>query len=139
LKLHLLLIARLFLVALFLYAGLPKLLTPQDFALVVFRFHLVPDAAINVIALLLPWLEIFGAIALLLPSWRAAGAALLSFMLLVATTAIIINLVRGLDIDCGCFTLKPGASPIGLWLIFRNLALLALTLWAGRSTPAAAQ
>ncbi len=132
------LLACLFLVGLFIVAGLPKLLAPHDFALVVFRFHLMPDAVINLIALWLPWIEILAAIALLFPTWRSAGVLLLSALLLLSTAAIIIGLARGLDIDCGCFTLKPGASHIGLWTIFRNLALLTLTLWAGRSTPASA-
>lgn len=130
--------ARIFLLGLFVYAGLPKLIEPQAFALVIFRFHLLPDAVINFVALLLPWLELVGATALLLPTWRRAGALILATMLILATAAIAISLVRGLDIDCGCFTLKPGASHIGLWNITRNLMLLALTLWAGRSTPASA-
>jgi uncharacterized membrane protein YphA (DoxX/SURF4 family) len=128
--------ARLLLLLLFVIASVPKLLAPQEFALIIFRYHLLPAELINVFALLLPWLEIFGAVVLLLPTWRSAGALILSTMLVIATVAIAISLVRGLDIDCGCFTLKPGASHIGVWNIFRNLALLALTLWAGRSTPA---
>ena len=130
--------ARLFLAALFLYAGLPKIIAPQEFALVVFRYHLLPDSLINSVALLLPWLEIFAALALLLPAWRRAGAFWIVVMLAISTVAVAISLARGLDIDCGCFTLKPGASHIGLWNIFRNLALLALTLWASWSKPARA-
>ena len=128
--------ARLLLLLLFVFAGLPKLIAPQDFALVIFRYHLLPDTMINPVSLLLPWLEIVGALVLLLPAWRPAGTLVLSTMLVISTAAIAISLVRGLDIDCGCFTLKPGASHIGLWNIMRNLALLALTLWASRSTPA---
>ena len=130
--------ARLGLCALFVVAGLPKLIAPQDFALVVFRYHLLPAALVNSVALLLPWLEIFAAAALLLPAWRPAGALALVTMLSLATAAIAISLVRGLDIDCGCFTLKPGASHIGAGNLVRNLALLALTLWAGWSKPAPA-
>ena len=130
--------ARLFLLLLFVIAGVPKLLVPQEFALIIFRYHLLPGELINVFALLLPWLEIIGALALLFPGWRPAGALVLTTMLAIATAAIAISLVRGLDIDCGCFTLQPGASHIGAWTLFRNLALLTLTLWAGRSTPASA-
>ncbi len=132
------LVARIFLAALFIYAGLPKILAPQAFALVVFRFHLLPDDLINTVALLLPWLEIFAAFALLLPSWRRAGMLWLTIMLGIATAALAISLVRGLDIDCGCFTLQPGRSHIGWWSLARNAALIALTLWAGWSKPARA-
>jgi len=130
------LVARFFLAALFIYAGLPKILAPQDFALVVFRFHLLPDDMINTVALLLPWLEIFAALALLLPAWRRAGTLWLVIMLGIATAALAISLARGLDIDCGCFTLQPGRSHIGWWSLVRNALLSALTLWAGWSKPA---
>ena len=130
------LVARLFLAGLFIAAGLPKLLAPQAFALVVFRYHLLPDDLINTVALLLPWLEICAALALLLPAWRPAGALWLAGLLGLATAAIALSLVRGLDIDCGCFTLRPGRSHIGLWSLARNGALIALTLWAGWSKPA---
>jgi uncharacterized membrane protein YphA (DoxX/SURF4 family) len=125
--------ARLLLLLLFVGVGVPKLIAQQDFALVIFRYHLLPDDLINLAAILLPWVEIMGAAALLWPAWRPAGALVLSVMLLIATAAIAISLERGLDIDCGCFTLKPGASHIGVWNLVRNLTLLALTFWAGRS------
>lgn len=121
----------LLLAALFIVAGLPKIVEPRDFALALFRYHLLPDGLINAVAVLLPWLEVLAAMALLLPRWRTAGAVLLSAMLLVATAAIAVSLFRGLDIDCGCFTLKPGRSPIGLWNIARNLSLVVLVLLAG--------
>jgi len=129
-------VLRLLLAALFVCAGLPKLIAPQEFALIVFRYHLLPDSLINMAALLLPWLEIVAALALLLPAWRRSGALWLAGLLGLATAAIAISLARGLDIDCGCFTLTPGHSPISLWLIARNLTLIALTVWAGWSKPA---
>lgn len=123
--------ARLMIAVLFLAAGLPKIIAPQDFALALFRYHLLPDATINIAALLLPWLEILAALALLLPGWRKAGAACLAGLLGVATVAIAVSLARGLDIDCGCFTLRPGRSPISMWNIARNLMLVVLVLLAG--------
>lgn len=117
---------------LFLAAALPKMVAPQEFAFAVFRYHLLPNELINVAALVLPWLELVAAVALLLPvsSWRQAAAALLVGLLCVFTVAIIINLARGLDIDCGCFTLKPGLGRIGAGNIVRNLILIALTIWS---------
>jgi uncharacterized membrane protein YphA (DoxX/SURF4 family) len=137
-KPYLHLAARLFLAGLFIAAGLPKLVAPQDFALVVFRFHLLPNDLVNAAALLLPWLELCAGLALLLPAWRRAGALWLAGLLAMATAAIAISLARGLDIDCGCFTLQPGRSHISLWYVARNFALIALTLWAGWSKPAPA-
>lgn len=137
-KPYLTLAARLLLAGLFIAAGLPKLFAPQDFALVVFRYHLLPNDLVNAAALLLPWLELCAALALLWPAWRRTGALWLAGLLAMSTAAIVISLARGLDIDCGCFTLQPGRSHISLWYVARNVALIALTLWAGWSKPAPA-
>ena len=40
-----------------LLSGYHKLLYPADFALAVFRFHLLPDVLVNVVAIYIPWLE----------------------------------------------------------------------------------
>ena len=116
----------------FLAAALPKFAAPHELALAIFRYHLLPDDLINLAALVLPWVELVAAVTLLLAvsSWRKAAALLLAGLLVVFTAAIAISLVRGLDITCGCFTLKPGRGHIGAWSIARNLVLLALTLWA---------
>lgn len=121
---------RLFVAGVFLYAGLPKIVAPYDFALALFRYRLLPDGGINAAALLMPWMEVCAALALLHPRWRAAGTLWLTLLLGAATAAVAIALSRGLDIDCGCFTLQPGRSPIGPWTIARNLGLIALTLWS---------
>ena len=54
-------------------------------------------------------------------------------LLAVFTAAISINLLRGIDISCGCFTLDPDAGPIGWWEVVRDIGFLALAgfvLWA---------
>ena len=125
-------IARWVIGVLLLAAALPKLAAPQEFALAVFRYHLLPNELINLAALVLPWLELVMAVALLLPApaWHPAAAVLVVGLLFVFTGAIAISLARGLDIDCGCFTLKPGMGHIGAWNMGRNLVLSAVTLWA---------
>jgi len=123
---------------LFLVAAAPKLAAPQELALAIFRYHLLPANLINLSALVLPWVELVAAATLLLaaPAWRKAAAVLLALLLAVFTTAIAMSLARGLDITCGCFTLKPGIGQMGAWSITRNLALLVLTLWVGREPRA---
>ncbi|TAN37277.1 MAG: DoxX family protein [Verrucomicrobia bacterium] len=121
----------------FLAVALPKLAAPLELALAIFRYHLLPDALINLTALVLPWVELVAAVTLLLApsSWRKAATVLLAGLLLVFTAAIAISLARGLDISCGCFTLKPGLGHIGAWSIIRNLTLLTMTIWAVWNRP----
>jgi hypothetical protein len=57
---------------------------------------------------------------------RKAAAAV--FILLVMfTVAILTTMMRGLAIDCGCFS-NEGGSQTGARLIVRNLFLIAIAL-----------
>ena len=139
---RLILLLRAVFAAVFIAAALPKILAPHDFAVAVFRYQILPYALVNVVALFLPWLELVTGWALIVaPRWRDAAFTILLGMLVVFTVAIGINLHRGIDIACGCFTLKPGARHMGWWNIGRNLALLVLgaAAWLGAPRPAAAR
>ena len=51
------------------------------------------------------------------------------------TTLIGLNIYRGIDVACGCFSVDPEVGHIGWLLIVRNAVLLGLTalvLWGGR-------
>lgn len=128
-------ICRMILAAVFLLASLPKIIAPHEFAIAVFRYQLLPDAAINLMAIFLPWVELVAAIAILIPRTSAAAATIFLGLLTVFTAAISIDLVRGIDISCGCFTLDADAGPIGWWEVVRDIGFLTLTgfaLWADR-------
>jgi hypothetical protein len=117
----------LILAAVFLF-GVQKLVYPADFALAVYRFHLLPDAWVNPVAIYLPWLEITVAVCLLfVPKWRTAALWMALALLVLFTVAIAINLLRGSAFGCGCFSASPAASPMSWLSIVRNIALLTLS------------
>ena len=127
-------ICRMLLAAIFLLASVPKIIAPHEFAIAVFRYQLLPDSAINLMAIFLPWIELVAAGAILIPRASAAAAAIFLSLLTVFTAAIAIDLIRGIDISCGCFTLAADAGPIGWWEVARDVGFLALAgfvLWAG--------
>jgi len=103
-----------------------KLADLDAFTLAVERYRLLGPAGARATALLLPPLEALAGLALLHPASRAAGAALAAAILLLVTTAVAINLLRGRrDIDCGCGA--PGSGRRLSWiLVARNAALVAL-------------
>jgi len=112
----------------FLRAAWPKLLDPGAFALMVFRYQVLPDVAINLVALFLPWLELICAVALLtVPRWRTAAGTVIIGMLVVFTVLLISTITRGIDISCGCFSVDAEAATIGWSSVIRNAVLVALT------------
>lgn len=121
---------RLILAAVFLAAGIPKLLHPHEFALAVFRYQMLPHSLVNLMAIYLPWMEMTAVAALLLPGrFRDAGVTLISGMLVMFTAAIAFNLWRGVDVSCGCFSVNPETGRIGTLSLLRNAALLLLCAW----------
>lgn len=121
-------LARLTLAGVFLAAAAPKLADPVGFATAIANYQAFPDASVNLIATLVPALELVGALALLTP-WRRGGALLLAGLLLGFTALLAVSLARGLDLSCGCFGASSGgaAEPVSALHLLRNLGLLALT------------
>lgn len=121
-----------FIGAIFAFAAFPKIAHPAAFAEAVYRYHLLPDALINPFAVYLPWTEIVLAIALLLGTRFRKGALLLTIiLLLVFIAAMGINMHRGVNIACGCFSVASSAESMSWLNIARNLGLIALavTVW----------
>jgi len=122
------LICRLTLAIFFFYAGIEKIISPGDFAVAIYNYQLLPDGTINLSAIFLPWLEVLIAISLVVGSYTRGAALLSSLLFMTFATALAINLVRGLDISCGCF----GASSGNIsWLyLARDLSLFCVSVFA---------
>ena len=115
-------------------AALPKISNPDQFALAVYQYQLLPTMLVNPVAIYLPWLEISCAAALIvLPSARRGALLMVAGMLVVFTLAIAWVVVRGQAIPCGCFG-GDDSTAAGWWSLARNCGLLALTALALRST-----
>ena len=127
-------VACLTLAGVFIAAALPKISNPDQFALAVYQYRLLPSSLVNVVAIYLPWLEISCAAALaVLPSARQGTLLLVGGMLVAFTLAIALVVLRGQAIPCGCFGNENSMSA-GWLALARNWGLLALTALALRAT-----
>jgi uncharacterized membrane protein YphA (DoxX/SURF4 family) len=121
------LLCRLAVGGIFIYASLDKLTHPQAFAENINNYHLMPFPLLHLSAHLLPVVELVVGSALVV-GLRQRGAALLAGILTVVFMAAITSaLVRNLDISCGCFNTDGGHS-VGLDLLWRDAILLLLCL-----------
>lgn len=111
----------------FLYAAITKVYYDQrQFAIEISNYRILPKEFVNLPAILMPWLEIGAALALLAPFSRRAGAILIGGMLLAFIAAISYSaLYLGLKIECGCT--GKGGGEAGWLTIGRNTLLLAGT------------
>jgi uncharacterized membrane protein YphA (DoxX/SURF4 family) len=127
---HLLpLLLRLLIGAVFLYASYDKILHPEDFARAVYNYQILPAAAINPVAVVLPWMELLLGIFLVIGAWLPGATVLSTLLLAVFNAALIFNLARGLDVSCGCFSTRIAGSPATWWTAARDLALLAASIY----------
>lgn len=89
------------LAAIFLYAGIPKLISWYDFALIVNSYSILPENLAIPAAVLIAALEVAAAVALLRGRREGLWGIAALLLLFIAVLSYAIRL--GLDIDCGCF------------------------------------
>lgn len=87
----------------FLWSSYHKIADPPDFAKVVFNYKLLPAEYINLLAIYMPWLELFAGLAVFTGLGRRGGALSLGLLSLLFIGALSFNLYRGHPTICGCF------------------------------------
>lgn len=121
----------------FVVAGASKALDPAEFAFAIDRYRLLPWPGTVALALYLPWLEIFAALALWVSSLRTAARVVMMAMTLLFMIVLGSAWVRGLDIDCGCFGAAMATSLP--WALARAIALFGALWLLGKWERPAAQ
>jgi uncharacterized membrane protein YphA (DoxX/SURF4 family) len=114
---------RLAVAAVFLWAAVPKILDPAVFAEAIANYHVVPDAWIGPIAVVLPFVELAAALGLIAGVHEKGSAVCASVLLAGFTIAMGQAMARGIDIDCGCFG-SAQTTTIGAGSLLRNVALM---------------
>ena len=121
----LLLLVRVVLGFVFIYAAVTKISDPEGFSQAINNYKLLPLFMVNVFAIILPWIELSAGVLLVFGISVKENSAIISGMLIVFILAVLISLFRGLDINCGCFGTVDG-SKVGLQKILENIGLLVL-------------
>ena len=122
----LLLVLRIFLGGVFIYAAYTKLRDPwMLFAISIDSYGVLPEWAVFTVARTLPWFELLLGL-LLLTGYRLRYAAAAGAALLLAFFALMVRAyLAGQKIDCGCF--GPGEA-LGPRTLLRDGLLLATSL-----------
>jgi uncharacterized membrane protein YphA (DoxX/SURF4 family) len=134
------LVLRLALGAIFIYAAWTKLRQPWLlFAMSIDSYHLLPEWAVLAVGRTLPWLELLIGLLLIPGVLLRYVATAASALLVVFFAAMLRSYILGQGISCGCFGIGEAISPLTL---VRDGSLLAaavvLTVYAFRAAPAAA-
>lgn len=114
----------------FLAASFHKIADPAQFAKTIYGYGLIPYSTINILAIILPFLELVTGILLLIGKYSKAAETLATIMVGVFIVAISINLARGYEFDCGCFSFNTEGSLFGKnFLLIRDIILFAICMY----------
>ena len=107
------LIARVAVGILFIWAGASKIGHADVFAAQITAFRIVPHALIAPLALLLPFFEVLLGGYLVAGLYTRVAAVVAAVQLAIFATAIGSAVARGLSLSCGCF--GPGDKTVTSW------------------------
>ena len=119
---YLVVIIRIILGTIFLWASFNKIIDPAQFARSISNYHIVPLGLENSVAIILPWIEFFIGSGLILGIMVDGATMITSFLLVIFNIMISQAIMRGFNIDCGC-GLKDGQL-VGVEKILENFVLL---------------
>ena len=127
------LLFRILLGLIFLFAGIAKISDPVRFIFTLREFNLFSEAVIPFMALYLPWLEFILGLFLILGLLYRASAFLLACLNTMFAIAILTVVVRGMEIDCGCFGMLADILKIpdsaDIKAIIRNVIFIGISVY----------
>ena len=119
--------SRIILGIVFLFFAIAKIANPEQFAKEISNYQLFPDFSINLIAIILPWIELCLGFLLLAGLKVRASAIFTGLLMFGFILAVAAAMAKGLNISCGC---SGANSPkVGIAKILENSALLVLAIY----------
>ena len=122
-------VLRVALAGIFIYASWEKILKPNDFARIINGYRILPQPMVSLVVIWLPWTELIASVALLVGIWPRAIGLLFSGLTVVFILGLVQAMARGIDIQCGCFSLDPAAAARSWASLWQESLLLAGCLW----------
>jgi putative oxidoreductase len=122
--------------ALFIYAGVVKIIEPVEFARDIDNYKMLPWRLGVFLALYLPWLEIFCGLALITRVLYRGGVFIITTLMSLFIVASIAAKARGLDVSCGCFGHASKYLNFS-WHLALDIVLLSglVVLWRQSAAP----
>jgi len=120
--------SRVFVAAIFIYASFDKIAHPPQFARSVLNYEFFPVWSVNLIAIMVPWIELIVGILLLVGLFTYASNLVVFGMLCFFFVLIAQALMRGLEIDCGCFSVHLTGQIMDWTYLVRDLLFIACSV-----------
>ena len=94
----------------FIFASLSKISDPLAFSNIIDNYHVTPVYFNNLVALFLPWIELFIGLGLIFDFYTETCSTISIILLLWFIFILSLAYYRGININCGCFSVEQGSS-----------------------------
>ena len=118
---------RIYLALVFILSGLDKVNNLSTFSQSIENYRILPLEAVNIVAIIIPWVELVSGALLLLGFYIRENSTIIFALLGLFTLSIISAVLRNLDIDCGCQGTFDGQK-VGVLKIIENVALIIVSI-----------
>lgn len=122
------LIARIVLGGIFILAAVGKIADPALFAKEIANYQILPTIFVNLSAITLPWIELAIGFFLIAGVRLKANSFGAGFLLAVFVVAVAIAMMKGLNINCGCYS-QAAYQEVGIKKVLENLGLFILSVY----------
>ncbi len=126
-------IVRLYIALVFILSGLDKINDLAAFSDAIENYKLLPLELVNIFAIIIPWVEVVAGAILLFGIFIKENSVIIFSLLAVFTLAVLLAVVQGLNIDCGCQGTSQGQQ-VGIQKLMENTILL-IAIYLGIKFP----
>ena len=127
------LVARLIVGVVLIYASLSKIPNSFYFSIQIENYRIVGRGIARMVAVTLPWIELVTGLCLIAGWWLRPASFIANGLFLLFIVGIISALVRGLDIECGCFG-SGIHETVSFSLLLRDIVLFGFCMFIFLST-----
>ena len=116
----------------FIYAAQSKILNTAEFAQAIRAYEIIPDFLSTIPAIIIPWIELYCGLLLIAGFYTRSSATISAGLLFIFTINVLIALLRGLDIDCGCGASLSGIERVSWTKILENSIIILILLYISK-------
>ncbi len=124
------LLCRVILGVILIYASIDKIVHQAEFAKAIGNYNVLPFGLENLLGIVLPILELLVGTCLVLGIMLDGSAIIAAGMMIVFIIALSQAMIRGIDINCGCFkvTVENAGQQVGIRRIIEDFLFLGMSL-----------
>jgi len=111
----------------FIYASIGKIADPVSFAKAINNYQMLPEFTVNFLGVFIPYLEFITGTFLIIGLFKKGSSLIIIVSLILFTIGLLQAYIRGLSINCGCFSLDPSTKSEILIRIIQDIFLLLFT------------